>query len=236
MSAGIDTVGFSRQVTTTSFAADTLRRVGETTTIVPTGQSATSFVTSAAFVHDTAVFGPTGPVMGARYRASVGTTIGDLMVTTLSGDYRRYFAPSDRFSIATRIEQVTRVGRDITDPRLLPLLWSPREVVRGFTRDAVAERASQLLVGNIEMRSPLSSLLGRGASDRLLPVELFAFSDWAQFGAPHTATLSSATSQLWSSGVGARLNASGFVFEFSGARTLVPVPGWHFVVNFRPGF
>jgi hypothetical protein len=158
------------------------------------------------------------------------------MVTTLSGDYRRYFAPTDRFSIATRVEQVARVGRDVTDPRLLPLVWSPREVVRGYTRDAVAEHASRLLVGNIELRMPLANVIGRGASDRLLPVELFAFSDWARFSAPSTPSLSSTARQLWSSGAGARLNAAGFVFEFTAARTLVPLAGWHFVVNFRPGF
>jgi hypothetical protein len=236
MSAGIDAVRFSREVTTTTFSGDTLRRIDEATTTVPGGRPATSFVTAAAFVHDTAVFGPTSPVMGARYRASVGTSVGDLMVTTLSADYRRYFAPTDRFSIATRLEQVARVGPDVTDSRLLPLVWSPREVVRGYTRDAIAERASRLLVGNIELRMPLASVIGRGVTDRLLPVELFAFSDWARFSAPRTATLSSAAQQLWSSGAGARLNAAGFVFEFNAARTLVPLHAWHFVVNFRPGF
>jgi Tol biopolymer transport system component len=236
MSAGIDAVRFSREVTTTTFAGDTLRRIDESTTTVPSGRPATSFVTAAAFVHDTAVFGPTSPIMGTRYRASVGTSVGGLMVTTLSGDYRRYFAPTDRFSIATRVEQVARVGRDVTDPRLLPLVWSPREVVRGYTRDAVAEHASRLLVGNIELRMPLANVIGRGASDRLLPVELFAFSDWARFSAPSTPSLSSTARQLWSSGAGARLNAAGFVFEFNAARTLVPLAGWHFVVNFRPGF
>jgi hypothetical protein len=32
------------------------------------------------------------------------------------------------------------------------------------------------------------------------------------------------------------VNAAGFVFEFNGARTLMRASGWHFVVNFRPGF
>jgi len=48
--------------------------------------------------------------------------------------------------------------------------------------------------------------------------------------------LPSASRQLWSAGLGARVNAAGFVFEFNGARTLSPATGWHFVVNFRPGF
>jgi hypothetical protein len=68
-------------------------------------------VTAAALVHDTTVFDATGPTMGERYRASIGAMVGDLMVTTASGDYRRYFAPSDRLTIAARVQQVSRLGR-----------------------------------------------------------------------------------------------------------------------------
>jgi Tol biopolymer transport system component len=236
LSAGIDAVAFTRDVTTMTYSAATYRLIGQSTDTLPGARPATSFVTAAAFVHDTSVSGPTGPVVGARYRGSIGTSIGDLRVTTASGDYRRYFSPGNRFTIATRVEQVARLGRDVTDPRVLPLVWSPREFVRGFVRDGVAERASQLSLGNIELRTPLSSLIGRGAGDRLPPLELFAFTDWARFVAPRTLTLSPASRQLASTGFGARVNAAGFVFEFNGARTIAPSSGWHFVVNFRPGF
>ena len=236
MSAGIDAVTFTRDVTTTTYSEETYRRIGQSTSSRPGARPATSFVTAAAFVHDTSVFGPTGPTLGARYRASVGTSIGDLQLTTVSGDYRRYFSPGDRFTIATRLEQVARIGRDLTDPRVLPLVWSPREFVRGFVRDGVAERASQLSLGNIELRTPLSAIVGRSAGDRLPPLELFAFTDWARFVAPPMLSLSAASRQLLSSGFGARVNAAGFIFEFNGARTLSPSTGWHFVVNFRPGF
>jgi len=236
MSAGVDAVNFSRQVTTTTYSTETFRRIGESTSTSPSARAATSFVTAAALVHDTTVFGATGPTMGERYRASIGTTVGDLMVTTASGDYRRYFAPSDRLTIAARVQQVSRLGRDVADPRVLPLIWSPREIVRGYTRDSVAERASHLSVANLEARTPLASFVGRGVGDRLLPVDLFAFSDWGRFAAPRTLALGAASRQLWSAGFGARLNAAGFVFEFNGARQLTNGTGWHFVVNFRPGF
>jgi Tol biopolymer transport system component len=236
MSAGVDAVSFSRQVTTTTFSASTFRRIGETTTLSPSARSATSFVTAAALVHDTTVFGATGPTMGERYRASIGAMVGDLMVTTASGDYRRYFAPLDRLTIATRVQQVSRLGGDAADPRLLPLVWSPRDIVRGYTRDAVAERASQVSIVNVEARTPLAALIGHTVGERLLPIGLFAFSDWGRFAAPQTLALASATRQLWSAGFGARVNAAGFVFEFNGARPLTRTTGWHFVVNFRPGF
>jgi Tol biopolymer transport system component len=236
MSAGIDAVSFSRQVTTTTYSASTFRRIGESTSLSPSARNATSFVTAAALVHDTTVFGATGPTMGERYRASIGATVGDLMVTTASGDYRRYFAPHDRLTIAARIQQVSRLGRDVADPRMLPLVWSPRDIVRGYTRDGVAERASHVSIVNLEARTPLATFIGRTAGERLLPVSLFVFSDWGRFAAPKTLTLASASRQLWSAGFGARVNAAGFVFEFNGARPLTNATGWHFVVNFRPGF
>jgi hypothetical protein len=236
MSAGLDAVSFSRQVMTTTFSTETLRRIGESTTTAPFARAATSFATAAAFVHDTTVFGATGPTMGERYRASIGTTVGDLMVTTAAGDYRRYLAPTDRLTIAARVEQIARIGRDVADPRMLPLVWMPREIVRGYVRDSVAERASQMSVANIEARTPLGSLIGASGGERLLPIDLFAFSDWARFVAPRTPALESTSRQLWSAGFGARVNAAGFVFEFNGARPLTHGTGWHFVVNFRPGF
>jgi Tol biopolymer transport system component len=236
MSAGLDAVSFSRQVTTTTFSASTFRRIGESTSLSPSARNATSFMTAAALVHDTTVFGATGPTMGERYRASLGATVGDLMVTTASGDYRRYFAPVERLTIATRIQQVSRLGRDVADPRVLPLVWSPRDIVRGYTRDGVAERATHVSIVNLEARTPLASFIGRTVGDRLLPVSLFAFSDWGRFAAPETLALASASRQLWSAGFGARVNAAGFVFEFNGARPLTRTSGWHFVVNFRPGF
>jgi Tol biopolymer transport system component len=236
MSAGVDAASFSREVTTTTFSGSTLRRIDESTSTSPSARAATSFVTAAALVHDTTVFGATGPTMGERYRASIGTTMGDLMVTTASGDYRRYLAPTDRLTIAARLQQVSRLGRDVADPRMLPLVWSPREIVRGYTRDSVAERASQLSIANLEARMPLAAMVGRSVGDRLLPVDLFAFSDWARFVAPRTPTLASASRQLWSAGFGARVNAAGFIFEFNAARPLTQTTGWHFVVNFRPGF
>src|SRR4029450_2137275 len=115
MSAGVDAVSFSRQVTTTTFSASTFRRIGESSTSEPSARSATSFVTAAALVHHTTVFDATGPTMGKRYRASIGATVGDLMVTTASGDYRRYFAPHGRLTIAAGLQQVGRRGRDVAE-------------------------------------------------------------------------------------------------------------------------
>jgi hypothetical protein len=236
MSAGIDAVGFARDVTTTTYAGDTLRRISQATTTLRTAQPATSFVSGAAFVHDTAVFGVASPILGERYRIGLTTSLGDLNVATASGDFRRYFSPVSGVTLATRVQQVWRFGRDVSDPRMLPLVWSPREVVRGFVRDSVAERAAGLSLAQVEMRMPLAPLFGRAAGDPVVPIEIFTFSDWARFSAPQSLVLPAASRQLWSTGVGARVNAAGFIFEFNAARPITPSNGWTFVVNFRPGF
>jgi hypothetical protein len=44
-------------------------------------------------VHDTTVFGLTGPLLGSRYRLEIAPAAGDLSYTRLLADYRRYMMP-----------------------------------------------------------------------------------------------------------------------------------------------
>jgi dipeptidyl aminopeptidase/acylaminoacyl peptidase len=235
VSAGLDAVTFSRQVTSTSFSAATLRRVNETTSTAPSGRAAMSAIGGAALVYDTAVFGSTSPVMGERYRLGLTGSAGDLTLATASADYRRYFSPRDNLSFAFRVQEVGRIGRSISDPRTLPLVWTTRELVRGFDYDPVAERAWHVSVANAEVRTPFSSLLHR-TSDGAVPIEVFGFADWARFAAPPSVPLSTHVRELASAGIGARVNVMGFVFEFNGVRPIAPAGGWRLAVNFRPGF
>ena len=233
--AGLDAVSFSRQITQTSYSATTLQRVGETTTTVPSGRAATSLVSGAAFVYDTAVFGLASPIMGERYRFGLTTSAGDLTFATANADYRRYSTPFDNITFAVRLQEVARLGPDITDSRLLPLVWTAREIVRGFGDDFVVERASRVSVANVEARTPLASLLRHGTNGQL-PIEVFVFSDWGRFSTPSSLALPTPVRQLWSAGAGARINVAGFVFEFNGVRPISPSQGWRLAVNFRPGF
>src|SRR4029450_14124993 len=98
-----------------TLSASPYRRIGQSTSLSPSARGATSFLTAVALVHDTTVFGGTGPTMGQRYRASIGATVGDLMVATASGDYRRCFAPNGRLTIAAGLQQVGRRGRDVAE-------------------------------------------------------------------------------------------------------------------------
>jgi Tol biopolymer transport system component len=197
---------------------------------------ASSIISSAAFVHDTAVKGLVSPVLGERYRIRLLSTAGDLHVVTAAGDYRRYVTPVRGVTVATQIQQVVRVGRDVSDARLLPIVASVREVARGFYHDAVTERAPIMSSLSVEVRTPMSRLLGRRLRSSALPVELFVFTDVARFAAPRAlAPLDART--LWSSGGGARVNVAGFVLEANLARPQTEFNrDWRMVLNFRQPF
>jgi hypothetical protein len=226
-SIGLDAVAFSRQTNTTTFAGSDGRPLGETSSTVPLEAATTSLVSGVAFVQDTALYGVTGPIVGERYRLGVSSTSGGLSVVTAVGDYRRYLEVRRMLTVAVRLQQLARFGPDASDPRVLPLVWAPRDIVRGFVPDGVTTLAWAVSSINLEARAPLADLLR--VSTNKLPIDLFTFSDWARFSA-------ASREQLWSVGLGARINAAGVVFEFNGVRPVEPLSGWRLELNLRPGF
>jgi hypothetical protein len=201
--------------------------------------------TGAALVYDSSVTGATAPVLGSRSRFEIAPTFGDLSFVTLTADYRRYSMPIRPLTVAMRVEHVGRYGADAADGRLLPLVWTVRDLVRGHSmRDAVGRSCStsacepltdtgarRLSVANVELRLPLVGPLGLIRETGPLPIDGFAFADagWFESGIAGD----SRRSRLSSVGGGMRLNATGFVFEFAAARAR---RSWAFVMNFRPGF
>jgi Tol biopolymer transport system component len=226
-SVGIDSIAFTRRFTQTQFNPDTGRQIGDITSSESSQGTTTSLIAGAAFVHDTSVFGLTAPVLGERYRVSLGTSLGGLSVTTAAADYRRYFAPVSPMTVALRLQQLARWGGDIADSRVLPLVWRPRDLVRGFPRDAITLHASRVSSINAELRAPLAALAR--TTQRRLPIDLFGFTDWGRFDG-------AGERELWSVGAGARLNAAGFIFEFNGVHPMHSDERWRIEVNFRPGF
>ena len=63
-----------------------------------------------ALVGDNAFFGFVSPVRGGRYRLGVDRTQGTLNFTTVTADYRRYFAPSKNLTIGFRALHLGRYG------------------------------------------------------------------------------------------------------------------------------
>jgi hypothetical protein len=253
LSAGLDAISFRTDAVTGLYSAQNGRRLEETRERRPGLPGALVAQTSAALVYDTSVHGAASPILGERYRLGIAPTFGDLRLATVVADFRKYVMPIRPFTIALRIQHVGRYGRDAADPRLLPFVWFLQDIVRGYdgrmlpaqgcdvsanepcdTIDATTTR--KLIGANIEMRFPLVGAFRRNTSYGRIPLEGVVFSDAGAFWTGGASTPAARTI-VRSAGVGLRLNAGGFVFEFDAARPLhTPAPGWRLSVNFRPGF
>ena len=216
----------------------------------------------AALVRDTTILGPTGPLIGSRYRFEVVPAVGQLSYTTVIADVRRYVMPVKPFTLATRLVHSARYGGDGGDPRLLPSYLGSTYFVRGHhqnPRDCRPDATrvcgddllgSRLLVGNLEVRFPILGLLARQIDYGVIPVDAFLFADGGLIsgsgnGDPASASLSasripdpgSRRTGISSIGGGLRMNAGGLPFEVGGVRALDgPRPRWQFDLGFRVGF
>src|SRR5262249_35027097 len=131
-------------------------------------------------------------------------------------------------------------GADADDPRLMPLVWTLRDMVRGFGDTGPGRAplgslgASRMLVANGEVRFPVWGLFSRRPRVEALPVEGLVFPDLGRFWTGVQPDASTAI--LRSAGVGARINAAGMIFEFDAVHRFDVSRGWTFSFNLRPGF
>jgi Tol biopolymer transport system component len=207
------------------------------------GSPTTVAEVTAALVHDTTVFGPTGPLLGSRYRFEVAPAAGQLSYTSVTADFRKYLMPVRPYSIAMRVLHSGRYGADGGDPRLLSSFLGSSYFVRGHRQDLRYCRpdatrvcgddllGSRLLVGNIEVRVPLSGIRSRQIDYGMFPADAFMFVDGGRvWGGGNSAMISSF-------GGGVRVNALGFPLELAAIRALDgPRPRWQFDLGFRVGF
>jgi Tol biopolymer transport system component len=219
----------------------------------PADAPATVGEASAAYVHDTSVFGPTSPILGARSRFEVASTIGELSVTRLLLDYRRYLMPIRPYTIAFRGVHIGQYGPDAHDARLLPTFLGSRQFLRGYGWGSVDCKlddagacsgfdellGSRLLVGNLEVRAPILGLKSRELRYSPVPLEGFVFADagmvWHR--SPAFSAASGHRRLVRSFGAGVRLNAFGFPIQVGAVRALdPPSTGWSFDFSFQTGF
>jgi hypothetical protein len=249
---GVARTSFEQFVTTTTVhQSGTIDSAVTVTLQSPSLNLATG---SVAFVSDSTVFGPAGPLQGERYRLEVAPALGSINFAGVLMDYRRYIMPAQFYTIATRVLHYGRYGSGSDDPRLAPVFLDSPWFVRGYesldyAKDcvvtstsscALAERfpGSRILVGNIELRLPL--LRPFGVSPRMygpVPVELVVFGDtgvaWTKVERP---TLLGGTRQgISSAGVGARIALGPLAAEFDLSRPFQrPQSGWVFGFNLIP--
>lgn len=241
LSEGFQAIGFGSETVTDTYSGLTGRLMNQATANNPAGRTLWLGETRAALVYDTATFGPTSPILGRRYRFGLATTFGGLTFTTATADYRQYWMPRKPFTVALRVMHLGRYGSDAVDARLWPLVWTIRDIVRGYGDFGIAPSslgtlsASRMLVANAEIRLPILSLFARTSHADALPIEGLVFSDFGRFWMPDR--LVGATSVLRSAGAGARINAGGMmIFELDAVRRFEAARGWTFSFNVRPGF
>ena len=214
----------------------------------------------AALVRDTSMFGPTGPLLGSRYRFEIAPAVGQLSYTSVIADLRHYVMPVRPFTVAMRVVHSGRYGVDGSDPRLLPSYLGSSYFVRGHRQDlrycypdttrACGDEliGNRLLVGNLEVRFPVWGLLSRQLDYGVIPIDAFVFADGGFITAagnrePEAVSGSripdpgSRRMSISSVGGGIRVNAGGLPLEVGAVRALDgPRPRWQFDLGFRVGF
>ena len=213
---------------------------------------------SAAFVHDTSVFGATSPIVGRRYRLEVSPTAGTVNFTGLLADYRAYLMPVRPFTIAFRTLHYGRYGEGGQDFRLQPLFLGYPSLVRGYDFgsfeaaecEARADdpcpvfsqlEGSRLLVANLELRFPLLGVFGASNFYGPFPLEAALFADtgvaWTSDAEP---SFTGGDRELVRSvGAALRANVLGFfIIEVDYVRALdrPQKKNWQWQFNFTPGF
>ena len=249
---GVRRTGFAWQ-TSTRVTDTTGNLVNQTYAESPAHAALYQAEAQLAFVYDTAVSGPVGPVLGQRLRLEVEPAFGRVPFTDVRVDARRYWMPIRPLTIAARLEHVGRYGSGASDPRLTPLVVGLQTLVRGydlrtFAADACGRTAtacsvldelagSRLALMNLELRAPLVGLLtGDLDYGRQLPIELIAFADGAALWTKNS-TGASDRATFRSFGFGGRANIGGFVVEVTGARPIDRTPhGWRVGFLLRPGW
>ena len=250
--AGLRRTGYMWQTLTRVIDAASRDVVSRTLDESPAGRPLYLAETQLAFVHDTAISGPTGPVLGERLRLEIEPAFGARSFMDVRVDARKYVMPRRPVTIAARIEHVGRYGAAASDARLTPLLVGLQTLVRGYDlRDFAAEQcgrtatecsvidelaATRLGVANLEIRAPLLGLLTGDLDYGKLPIEAIAFAD-AGFLWTRAAGSKTERHRFRSMGAGGRANLGGFVLELTAVRPFDRVrSGWAVSFLLRPGW
>jgi hypothetical protein len=250
LTAGVRHAMYHRELRSQISSAATGRVLSTERLTSSGGDPTTVAEVGAALVHDTTVFGLTGPLVGSRYRLEIAPAIGDLTYTRVLADYRRYVMPVRPYSVAVRMLHSGRYGADGDDPRLMSSFLGSTSFVRGHRLDlrhcppdptrVCGDQllGSRLLVSNVEVRFPLWGAFSRQLDYGRLPADGFLFADgglvWSE---PLTSGRARRVNGISSIGAGIRLNAGGLPFEYAVIRALDgPRPGWQTDFGFRVGF
>ncbi|RMH12018.1 MAG: hypothetical protein D6701_14060 [Gemmatimonadetes bacterium] len=132
------------------------------------------FESSVALVGDNSFFGFTSPIQGGRFRLEVGQTLGTLDYTTVTIDYRRYFAIDRNLTFAVRGLHLGRYGNDFTSDAsrvIRPFFLGFETLVRGYAIESFRSgecTTSTFTAGGLDPGDPFASTSPCAEFDRLL--------------------------------------------------------------------
>jgi Tol biopolymer transport system component len=256
LSAGYRHIGFDTTLDTVAVSLATGQLVTDSRERLDSS-SANLFEGAVALVRDTAVLGPTSPIVGQRFRLEVSPVTGTVDYTGVLADYRQYVRPVKPFTLAARFLHYGRYGSGGSDPRLSPLFIGYPGLVRGYDSGSfdasecgtqsdgscpVFDRlqGTRVAIGNVELRAPLLALFGAKRLYGPVPVEVGAFFDAgvAWDGGSKPKLLGGERELVRSVGGTARVNLLGFaVLQLDWVKPLDrPAKGSYFTFNLLSGF
>lgn len=195
VSGGAQAIRFEREVRTGTYSLDNRALLAATREKTPLGPTLYLGQASVALVRDTAFFGATAPLYGARARLELGRTIGTVQYSTLLADWRRYYMPVRPFTIAVRALHLGRYGRDSHSDQLIDLYAGYPEFVHGYSTGAFAVSSclrgsvdaecgvfrnllgTRMAVANIEVRAPIPGLFKGEIEYARFPMDAVFFAD-----------------------------------------------------------
>jgi dipeptidyl aminopeptidase/acylaminoacyl peptidase len=167
---------YSYDIEVNKYTTDIYGRIGEQyareTLEAPSALNLTSG--SFALVGDNAIFGFVSPIQGGRYRFGLEQTFGTVDYTTITADWRRYFAPHRNLTVGFRGMHYGRYGLTVEENLedgfgilLRPLFLGYETYIRGYSYESF--EANECVVSQQDVFQGGNSC---GAFDRLFGNQL----------------------------------------------------------------
>jgi Tol biopolymer transport system component len=232
---GYTNISFTNQISTQAFSLTTGEQLVDSTEDLPTPPALNLANFDAALVYDNSIFGAVGPILGQRYRFEVSPSVGSISLINVLADYRHYWLPTQKLTIAARVLHAGRYGSGGDDSRLAPIYLGYDGLVRGYPLGSfnasecqptpaapascpVFDRliGSRIAVASLELRVPLLGLLGAGQGYYgAFPLEFAVFGDGGAAWTGSEGPTSGIRQPVFSTGAALRTNIFGLILQLN---------------------
>jgi Tol biopolymer transport system component len=219
---------FTNKVRTRAISLETGKEVINKTVDLPHNPEMNIGTLGAALIYDNSYMGATAPLLGTRYHIEVAPVFGSVNWVNYLLDYRRYFMPLRPVTIAFRLLQYGRIGKNSDDSKIMPLYLGYPELVRGYESSSFTPQdcpngncssysslfGTKMAIANAELRFPVFGLLGLGDGFYgYYPIDFVLFADGgvAWFKDEKPDFLGGSRKPVGSAGVALRANFMGYI-------------------------